>query len=1148
MGIRVAIRHTTTYSYDRLVNLSPHIFRLRPAVHSRTPIEAYSFNIEPKHHFIHWQQDPFGNYQARIVFPEPTRELKVDVEVIANMVVINPFDFFLEPTAEKIPFTYAEHLQKELIPYLEIQENGPLLQSWVASIPKDPMNTVDFLVFINQWVYRQLSYTVRMEPGVQSCEETITLRRGSCRDFAWLLVQVLRHLGLAARFVSGYLVQLTADQPALDGPSGPEADFTDLHAWTEVYVPGAGWIGLDATSGLFAGEGHIPLACTPHYAAAAPVVGAVDYCETQFHFDNSVRRLREEPRVTKPYTDVTWASILATGYQVEADLQASDVRMTMGGEPTFVSIDDMESAQWNSEADGKEKRILSHDLIYRLREKFGPQGMIHYGQGKWYPGEALPRWQYALYWMKDGKPFWKEVQWMAHESIEAKYTTADAKLFMEELARCLAVSTDTVTPVYEDVFYFLWTENKSPVNINPLEYTLEDGYERKTLADLLDKGIQSPVGYMMPLRWNYHIQQWKSVRWEIRRNQLFLLPGNSPIGLRLPLKTLPEVPPEYALDPVDRSLFENISSWDDIDTRIEARYGNIIEHPPIVPKTIYSEEETDSEKEAKPKPVEVPKGAQPTQYVEVIKTAVSVEAREGILYIFLPPVDYLEHYVDLVYCIERTAKKLQLPIRIEGYEPPKDNRLQKLVVSPDPGVIEVNIHPSSDWKECLHHMNVLYEEARLARLGTEKFMVDGKHTGTGGGHHITIGGKTPADSPILRRPDILRSLITYWQHHPGLSYLFSGMFIGPTSQAPRVDEGREDRLSELEIAFSQVPEPGTPDVPFWLVDRIFRNLLTDITGNTHRSEFCIDKLYSPDSSSGRLGILEFRAFEMPPHYQMCMVQILLIRALVARFWKEPYTHNLIRWGTQLHDKFLLPHYVRQDIQEVVEELQQFGYPFQMDWFEPFFEFRFPVHGRVQYKQMEVEVRAAIEPWHVLGEEMSSGGTSRYVDSSLERLQVTVRNFNEARYVLTCNGVKVPLQSTLVQGMYVCGIKYRAWNPPSALHPTIGVDVPLVLDIVDTWNGKSIGGCTYHVAHPGGRNYTTFPVNSNEAEARRISRFFDTGHTPEVMIASGLSDVTLDRRTIYFDHDVHAVDIIDIPTPKIDHEFPHTLDMRKIKRK
>ncbi len=1150
MAIRVAIKHKTSYRYDRPVSLSPHVFRLRPAVHSRTPIEAYSFKLTPKDHFINWQQDPFGNYQARVVFPEKTQELVIDVELIADMIVINPFDFFVEEYAEEFPFAYKGQLAKELMPYLEIKESGPLLTGWLSTVDKSKKKIVDFLVYINQRLNKDIAYSIRMEAGVQSCEETIGKALGSCRDSAWLMVQILRQLGLAARFVSGYLVQLTADVKSLDGPSGPEADFTDLHAWTEVYIPGAGWIGLDPTSGLFAGEGHIPLACTPDYVSAAPVVGATDVCETTFAFENVVSRIHEDPRVTKPFTGEQWASINAIGYLVDEDLQKGDVRMTMGGEPTFVSIDDMESAQWNTAADGKEKRILSHDLIFRLREQFGPSGMIHYGQGKWYPGEPLPRWQYGLYWRKDGYPIWKDRHLIAHEKTWKTYTVQDAERFAYELAKHLAVSIENVSPAYEDVFYFLWTEGKLPANLDPLKTNLKDAIERRTLSQLLDKGLNSPAGYVLPIQWNHWNNKWLSCKWEFRRNYLFLVPGNSPIGLRLPLESLPMTATAKTEVEEDQSLFDELPELDDYHETIHNRYG-LVDDSGLPHLRLKQQRETDIfadkhyDRFAGPRTpaLSIKKGNEteaPRELlfeVPTIKTALCVEERDGIIHIFIPPVHFLEHYLDLIASIEATASKLNIPVRIEGYEPPRDYRVERLVVSPDPGVIEVNIQPSGSWKELKHTIGTLYDQAHLSRLGTEKFMLDGRHTGTGGGNHITIGGAKPADSPLLRRPDLLRSLLSFWQHHPGLSYLFAGSFIGPTSQAPRIDEGRDEKLYEMEIAFDQVPENGY--IPFWLTDRIFRHLLTDITGNTHRSEFCIDKLYSPDTSSGRLGILEFRAFDMPPHKEMSLLQMLLLRALIAAFWKKPYTQKLVRWGTELHDKFMLPYYVRQDIKEVVDYLNDAGYPFRPEWFDSFFEFRFARYGTVKLQDIEMEIRMGIEPWHVLGEEMSSSGTARFVDSSVERVQVKLSGMNGSRYVLLCNGCRVPLKETETKGEYVCGVRYRAWQPPSALHPTVGVDSPLVFDIVDTWNSRSIGGCTYHVSHPGGRSYDTFPINSYEAESRRHTRFWDHGHTQETLRPRPLLSIVQ-----HYIEEGRLPYSIDVPPPEISSEYPATLDLRK----
>ncbi|WP_425100733.1 DUF2126 domain-containing protein [Tropicibacter sp. S64] len=1110
MSITASIYHLTHYKYDRPVTLGPQVIRLRPAPHSRTRVISHSLKVSPEGHFVNHQQDPYGNWLARFVFPEPVMEFKIEVDLTADMSVYNPFDFFIEEEATKIPFTYPDDLKDDLSIYLVKEPVTPLFAKFLKSIPREPTPTVDYLVALNMRVEKEINYEIRMEPGVQTPEETLKRAAGSCRDSSWLLVQTLRNLGLAARFVSGYLIQLTPDLKALDGPSGTDHDFTDLHAWVEVFLPGAGWVGLDPTSGLFAGESHIPLAATPHYKNAAPISGLASAAEVDFSFDMQVIRTAEHPRITKPFSEPSWEALNALGKAVDKRLEAGDVRLTMGGEPTFVSIDDFEAAEWNSAAVGPTKRKLADKLIRKLSARFAKGGLLHYGQGKWYPGETLPRWTFSLYWRKDGKPIWRDPDLLAREDTHEDVGPEEAEALLKAIARAIEVPGENVMPAWEDPADWIVKEGNLPANVSPDNSKLKDAEERARIARVFERGLTTPAGYVLPVqRWQTKARRtWLSEVWKLRRGKVYLVAGDSPVGYRLPLNSLPyltEVSYPF-INPQDPTIRREAlpESWLRDEAVFEA----------AVPDR---EQDVASRREDPARQAIVQQSLMP-DIDGYVRTALSVEPRDGRLCVFIPPVETLEDYLELVEAVEYAARKTGHKVLIEGYAPPHDPRVEVIRVAPDPGVLEINIHPASSWEECVETTETVYEEARQSRLGADKFMIDGRHTGTGGGNHVVFGGSTPVDSPFLRRPDLLKSLILFWQRHPSLSYLFSGTFVGPTSQAPRIDEARQDQLYELEIALDQIwpPERGMVPPP-WLTDRLLRNALIDVTGNTHRTEICIDKLYSPDGPTGRLGLVEFRGFEMPPNPRMSLAQQVLLRAIILRCWEDPISTPLTRWGTALHDRFMLPAFIWEDFLEVLTDLRAHDLPLEADWFKAQAEFRFPFCGEVTYEGTTLEIRQALEPWHVMGETGAIGGTVRYTDSSVERLQVKLETAAPDRYIVTANGRRVPLHKTATTGERVGAVRYKAWKPPMSLHPVLEVDAPLTFDIYDTWTGHSIGGCRYHVAHPGGRSFDTFPVNGNEAEARRLSRFEALGHTPGAYLPP--------RET---------------PHP----EFPMTLDLRR----
>ncbi|MCB9665321.1 MAG: transglutaminase family protein [Alphaproteobacteria bacterium] len=1055
--MRVRIQHVTRYVYDQPVALGQHTIRLSPAPHLASRVLTYGLTITPEPR-IHWQLDAWSNRIARCTWPEEAtvRELVIQVDASFELKPVNPFDFTLDERCVEVPFAYPDGYDEELAPFLQAPRLEPEVETWLRDVPERGY-VVDWLVALNAKVARDVGYVIRTEPGIQTPGETLRKARGSCRDSAWLLVHAARARGLAARFVSGYLIQLE-DEGNIPGVArGMDRDVLDLHAWAEVYVPGAGWIGLDGTSGLFTTEGHIPLAATVTPALAAPLTGTATGPASAFDFSMTVERLGHEPRPRKPYTDEQYAALLEAADAVDARLDAAGVALTVGGEPTWTSREHPRDKAWMTEAVGETKWTQGLRMAAEIHRRMAPGGVVLHRFGKHYPGESLPRWALHVLWRKDGRPVWRDPALLALPGgLEGTAGLEEARTFVAALHGRLGLDMEPLE-AFEDPWWAITREADLPEDVDPLTVDPDDGEERRRLARMLGHGLTRPVGFVTPLQLAQ--SRWVTQRWSFRRGRLILVPGDSPVGLRLPLDRLggtpvgwwPQdpwaTPTDLAFDPVVERRQEPGETWE-----------------------------------------------APSTGAPAVRTAITVEPRDGVLHVFLPPTPTTEAWLELVAAAEDAAREAGLPVRLEGYGPPSDPRLGDCLVTPDPGVLEINVPPVRTTRAYAEQLDVLGEAANHAGLTTERWQLDGRSVGSGGGNHVTLGGPTPAESVFLQRPAVLASLVRYVQHHPCLSYFFTGLFVGPTSQAPRLDEARDEIVDEVELALSQLQRGGEAPPP-WFVDRLLRNLLVDLTGNTHRAELSIDKLYNPGSPTGRLGVVEFRAFEMPPNERMATAVVHLLRALILRFVEDPFTAPLVRWGRRLHDRFLLPTLLWDDLRDVLADLRAHGIAADEDWYAPYLEYRFPVMGRLLVDGVEVVVRPALEPWPVLGEEPTGATVSRFVDSSLERIEVTVRGLDDTRHALAVNGVLLPLHPTRDPDLAVAGVRFRAWQPVHCLQPHIGVHHPLRVDVVDTWARRSLGAATYHVWHPEGRAFDEPPITAFEASARRAGRVTYDRHQP-----------------------------------------------------
>jgi len=714
--------------------------------------------------------------------------------------------------------------------------------------------------------------------------------------------------------------------------------------------------------------------------------------------------------VANNVTNKVGSNLNAQGRLADAKLKAQNLVLTQGGEPTFVPYD-TSAPEWNLAALGPEKLKYARLLAQALVTTQFPGAVILQSFGKHYPGEPLPRWQINIYKSRSGAPLWQDLRRLrlGQDHIAAG-DPAMPKQFIAALAKSLGLD-DTSLPAYEDLEAKLrFISSDETTHLLPRFSRSKRAFVSRPLPDDINEKWQAyfePAGWVLPLEHNG--EQWSTGEWILPEgDDLTLFPGDSPVGLRLPLHRLPE-------------------------------------------------------------------GA--------IRRGLSVELRDSELIVFLPPLPSFACFAELVRAIETLAHKLNLPpLRLEGYTPPRDDELESMALTSDPGVLEVNLPPADNWPDFERFIRGLYKSAESIGMRALKYQISGRQVSTGGGAHIVLGGPDLDHNPFIERPNLLSSFLRFLQQHPSLSYAFSGLFIGPSSQAPRIDESAFELPYEMEIALRGIENMSAPGQP-WMIDAILRNLLMDWNGNTHRAELSVDKFYNINTGNGRSGLIEFRAFEMVPEPEPLLAANVLLRALTACFAEKPFTQPLVDWREALHDKFMLPYFLREDLHRVIAYLNQHGFSFEQDVFAAQLDFRFPLVTQFSARGVNFTLRHAIEPWPVMGEHE---GTGRVVDSTTDRLELLAEgDLAKAGLIVSVNGWRMPLQK-VNDNVAVAGIRYRLFDNPWGLQPHINAHSPLNVVVIEQASNKVLHAFDYVNWKLLGQ-YNGLPTNQYEARARVAGR-------------------------------------------------------------